>query len=145
MPKAAPNFGTTIKRSVRSSLGARFFKATAAARPRAQRRSSAGMAHGRLWPQTWREPLKHWTALAAAGLIAAAAFGTANAADITGAGSTFAYPILAKWADAYKTDTGNGLNYQSIGSGGGIKQVKARTVTFGASDAPLPGKELDAA
>jgi len=87
--------------------------------------------------------LKHWTTLAAAGLVAAAAFGTANAADISGAGATFPYPIYAKWADAYKKETGNGLNYQSIGSGGGIKQIKAKTVTFGASDAPLPGKELD--
>jgi phosphate transport system substrate-binding protein len=87
--------------------------------------------------------LKHWTSLAAAGLIAAAAFGTANAADISGAGATFPYPIYAKWADSYKKETGNGLNYQSIGSGGGIKQIKAKTVTFGASDAPLPGKELD--
>ena len=67
----------------------------------------------------------------------------ANAADISGAGATFPYPIYAKWADAYKKETGNGLNYQSIGSGGGIKQIKAKTVTFGASDAPLPGKELD--
>jgi phosphate transport system substrate-binding protein len=87
--------------------------------------------------------LKHWTTLAVAGLIAAAAFGTANAADISGAGATFPYPVYAKWADAYKKETGNGLNYQSIGSGGGIKQIKAKTVTFGASDAPLPGKELD--
>ena len=60
-----------------------------------------------------------------------------------GAGATFPYPIYAKWADAYKKETGNGLNYQSIGSGGGIKQIKAKTVTFGASDAPLLGKELD--
>jgi phosphate transport system substrate-binding protein len=87
--------------------------------------------------------LKHWTTLAAAGLIAAAAFVPANAADISGAGATFPYPIYAKWADAYKKETGNGLNYQSIGSGGGIKQIKAKTVTFGATDAPLPGKELD--
>jgi phosphate transport system substrate-binding protein len=83
--------------------------------------------------------------LAAAGLLAAAAFGAANAADISGAGATFPYPVYAKWADAYKKETGNGLNYQSIGSGGGIKQIKAKTVTFGASDAPLPGKELDEA
>jgi phosphate transport system substrate-binding protein len=68
---------------------------------------------------------------------------TAQALDISGAGATFPYPIYAKWADAYKKETGNGLNYQSIGSGGGIKQIKAKTVTFGASDAPLPGKELD--
>jgi phosphate transport system substrate-binding protein len=88
--------------------------------------------------------LKHWTAVAAAGFIAAA-YLPANAADISGAGATFPYPIYAKWADAYKKETGNGLNYQSIGSGGGIKQIKAKTVTFGASDAPLPGKELDEA
>jgi phosphate transport system substrate-binding protein len=100
------------------------------------------MAHGRLWPQTWREPLKHWTSLAAASLIAAAAFGTANATEITGAGSTFVYPILAKWADAYKKDTGIGLNYQSIGSGGGIKQITNKTVTFGASDMPLTPDEV---
>jgi len=67
----------------------------------------------------------------------------AVAADISGAGATFPYPIYAKWADAYKKETGIGLNYQSIGSGGGIKQIKSKTVTFGASDAPLPGKELD--
>ncbi|MGB8636781.1 MAG: phosphate ABC transporter substrate-binding protein PstS [Pseudolabrys sp.] len=81
--------------------------------------------------------------MAAAGFITAAAFVPANAADISGAGATFPYPIYAKWADAYKKETGNGLNYQSIGSGGGIKQIKAKTVTFGATDAPLPGKELD--
>ena len=63
-----------------------------------------------------------------------------QAADISGAGATFPYPIYAKWADAYKKETGIGLNYQSIGSGGGIKQIKAKTVTFGATDAPLPGK-----
>jgi phosphate transport system substrate-binding protein len=66
----------------------------------------------------------------------------AAAADISGAGATFPYPIYAKWADAYKKETGVGLNYQSIGSGGGIKQIKARTVTFGASDAPLSGDDL---
>ena len=69
----------------------------------------------------------------------------AFAADISGAGATFPYPIYAKWADAYKKETGIGLNYQSIGSGGGVKQIKARTVTFGASDAPLKGEDLDAA
>jgi phosphate transport system substrate-binding protein len=66
-----------------------------------------------------------------------------GAVDLSGAGATFPYPVYAKWADAYKKETGVGLNYQSIGSGGGIKQIKAKTVTFGASDAPLPGKELD--
>ena len=87
--------------------------------------------------------MKHWTTLATAGFIAVAAFSPARAIDISGAGATFPYPIYAKWADSYKKETGNGLNYQSIGSGGGIKQIKAKTVTFGASDAPLPGKELD--
>jgi len=65
-----------------------------------------------------------------------------KAADISGAGATFPYPVYAKWADSYKKETGNGLNYQSIGSGGGIKQIKARTVTFGASDVPQTAKEL---
>ena len=87
--------------------------------------------------------LKLFHTLTAAALIAAAASGPALAIDISGAGATFPYPIYAKWADAYKKETDNGLNYQSIGSGGGIKQIKAKTVTFGASDAPLPGKELD--
>ena len=67
----------------------------------------------------------------------------ASAADLTGAGATFPYPIYAKWAEAYKAATGIGLNYQSIGSGGGIKQIKARTVDFGASDMPLKKEELD--
>jgi phosphate transport system substrate-binding protein len=79
-------------------------------------------------------------------LAAAAVLGAmvvpAAAMDISGAGATFPYPIYAKWADAYKKETGVGLNYQSIGSGGGIKQIKARTVTFGATDAPLEGPEL---
>jgi phosphate transport system substrate-binding protein len=66
-------------------------------------------------------------------------------ADISGAGATFPYPIYAKWADAYKKLTGVGLNYQSIGSGGGIKQIKAKTVTFGASDMPLKPDDLQAA
>ena len=87
--------------------------------------------------------MKHWTTWAAAGFLAAAAFVPAQAADISGAGATFPYPIYAKWADAYKKETGNGLNYQSIGSGGGIKQISARTVTFGASDMPLQPAELD--
>ncbi len=69
----------------------------------------------------------------------------ATAADISGAGATFPYPIYAKWADAYKKLTGVGLNYQSIGSGGGIKQIKAKTVTFGASDMPLKPDDLNSA
>ncbi len=90
---------------------------------------------------TWRVNLKHWTNLAAAGLLAAT-LAPANAADISGAGASFPYPIYTKWADAYKKETGLNLNYQSIGSGGGIKQIKAKTVTFGATDAPLSGKDL---
>src|SRR6516162_3874865 len=73
----------------------------------------------------------------------AAAILPAAAIDISGAGATFPYPLYSKWADAYKKETGVGLNYQSIGSGGGIKQIEARTVTFGATDAPLKGPELD--
>jgi len=67
---------------------------------------------------------------------------TANAADITGAGATFPFPIYSKWAEAYKKETGIGLNYQSIGSSGGVRQIRAKTVTFGATDAPLTGDEL---
>jgi phosphate transport system substrate-binding protein len=74
----------------------------------------------------------------------AAIFSTTFAADITGAGATFPYPIYAKWAEEYKKATGKGLNYQSIGSGGGIKQIKAKTVDFGASDMPLKPEELEA-
>jgi phosphate transport system substrate-binding protein len=77
---------------------------------------------------------------AACALIATSA--SVQAADISGAGATFPYPIYAKWAEAYKAATGVGLNYQSIGSGGGIKQIKQGTVTFGASDKPLEPAEL---
>jgi phosphate transport system substrate-binding protein len=66
-----------------------------------------------------------------------------QAADITGAGATFPYPIYAKWAEAYKAQTGVGMNYQSIGSGGGIKQITAKTVDFGASDMPLKPEDLE--
>jgi phosphate transport system substrate-binding protein len=76
--------------------------------------------------------------------IVAAGVSYAWAGDISGAGATFPYPIYAKWADTYKNETGNGLNYQSIGSGGGIKQIKAKTVTFGASDMPLEPKDVTA-
>lgn len=68
---------------------------------------------------------------------------TAHAADITGAGATFPYPIYAKWAEAYRKETGVGLNYQSIGSSGGIRQINNKTVAFGASDAPVKGEDLD--
>ena len=83
--------------------------------------------------------LTRWIAALAAALMSS----TAAAADITGAGATFPYPIYAKWADAYKKETGVGMNYQSIGSGGGIKQITAKTVDFGASDMPLRPEELD--
>lgn len=85
--------------------------------------------------------LKLKSVMAAVGLSVVAA--TTWAADITGAGATFPYPIYAKWAEAYKKETGTGLNYQSIGSSGGIRQIRAKTVTFGASDAPVPGADLD--
>jgi phosphate transport system substrate-binding protein len=80
--------------------------------------------------------------MVAAGLVAASTT-AAFAADITGAGATFPFPIYSKWADAYKKETGNGLNYQSIGSGGGIKQIQAKTVTFGATDMPLKAEQLE--
>jgi phosphate transport system substrate-binding protein len=82
------------------------------------------------------------TTIAIAGLLAAATF-PAAAVEISGAGATFPYPVYAKWADAYKKATDVTLNYQSIGSGGGIKQIQAKTVTFGATDAPLKGPDLD--
>ena len=78
-----------------------------------------------------------------AGAAAALVMTTSFAADMTGAGATFPYPIYAKWAEGYKAATGNGLNYQSVGSGAGIKQIKAKTVDFGASDMPLKADELD--
>jgi phosphate transport system substrate-binding protein len=78
--------------------------------------------------------------LAVAGAVALAS--AVQAADISGAGATFPYPVYSKWADAYRQQTGIGLNYQSIGSGAGIKQIKAKTVTFGASDMPLKPEEL---
>src|SRR6201982_1173569 len=75
-------------------------------------------------------------------LGAVAGTGAAQAADISGAGATFPYPIYSKWADAYKQQTGVGLNYQSIGSGGGIQQTKGKTATFGPSDMPIKPEEL---
>ena len=79
----------------------------------------------------------------AAAAMATVAMGSAFAAEITGAGATFPYPAYAKWAEAYKAATGNSLNYQSIGSSGGIKQIKAKTVTFGATDAPMKPEDLE--
>jgi phosphate transport system substrate-binding protein len=80
--------------------------------------------------------------LLVAATAAIALVGVAQAVDISGAGATFPTPVYSKWADAYKKQTGVGMNYQSIGSGGGIKQIKARTVTFGASDMPLKPEEV---
>ncbi|ATE65536.1 phosphate ABC transporter substrate-binding protein PstS [Rhizorhabdus dicambivorans] len=89
---------------------------------------------------------KNFVATLSAGLIlATGAASAANAADISGAGATFPAPLYAKWAEIYKKTTGVGLNYQAIGSGGGIKQIKAKTVDFGASDKPLKLAELNAA
>jgi phosphate transport system substrate-binding protein len=87
------------------------------------------------------KPVNFLKTLVAAGLVAASTV-PVRALDISGAGATFPYPIYAKWADAYKKETGNGMNYQSIGSGGGIKQIQSKTVTFGASDMPLKPEEL---
>src|SRR6476619_8414033 len=87
--------------------------------------------------------LKLFRTLTAAGAIATATIAPALAVDISGAGATFPYPIYAKWADAYKKETGVGVNYQSIGSGGGIKQITAKTVQFGASDMPMKPEELE--
>jgi phosphate transport system substrate-binding protein len=80
-----------------------------------------------------------------AGVVLAGLWSAAQAGDISGAGATFPYPIYAKWAEAYKAKSGIGMNYQSIGSGGGIKQIKSKTVDFGASDMPLEPKDLDEA
>jgi phosphate transport system substrate-binding protein len=92
--------------------------------------------------------LKQFAKLGRAGLFTIAAFAAATAAqagDISGAGATFPYPVYAKWAETFHANTGVAVNYQSIGSGGGIKQIKASTVDFGASDAPLTGEELSEA
>jgi len=80
-------------------------------------------------------------ALAATSALAYASISSAT--DITGAGASFPYPVYGKWAEAYKAQTGISMNYQSIGSGGGIKQITAKTVDFGASDKPLTLEELD--
>ncbi len=80
--------------------------------------------------------------LLAAAVVALGISGSAGAAEMSGAGATFPYPIYAKWAEAYKAKTGTSMNYQSIGSGGGIKQITAKTVDFGASDMPLKPEDL---
>ncbi|CUI08774.1 phosphate ABC transporter substrate-binding protein PstS [Massilia antarctica] len=87
--------------------------------------------------------MKQLLASIVVGISALAASTSAQAVDMTGAGATFPYPVYAKWAESYKKATGNGLNYQSVGSGAGIKQIKAKTVDFGASDKPLGAEELE--
>jgi len=82
---------------------------------------------------------------AAVAVLAASSVFAANAADVTGAGASFIYPVMSKWSADYSTATGKKVNYQSIGSGGGIAQIKAATVDFGSSDAPLKPEELAAA
>jgi phosphate transport system substrate-binding protein len=89
--------------------------------------------------------MNHLLATLIIGTSAAFASTATLAADMTGAGATFPYPVYAKWAEMYKKATGNGLNYQSVGSGAGIKQIKAKTVDFGASDMPLAAAELNQA
>ncbi|MEQ4598897.1 MAG: substrate-binding domain-containing protein, partial [Methylobacteriaceae bacterium] len=86
--------------------------------------------------------MKPFTYALAVGLAAAQLATSALAADITGAGATFPFPVYSKWAEAYRKESGLGLNYQSIGSGGGIKQIQAKTVDFGATDAPLKAAQL---
>jgi phosphate transport system substrate-binding protein len=89
--------------------------------------------------------MNHLLATLIIGTSAAFASTATLAADMTGAGATFPYPVYAKWAEMYKKATGNGLNYQSVGSGAGIKQIKAKTVDFGASDMPLAAAGLNQA
>jgi len=89
--------------------------------------------------------IKHMFKTMIAGAATAMVMSSSFAADVTGAGATFPYPIYAKWAESYKAATGTGMNYQSVGSGAGIKQIKAKTVDFGASDMPLKAAELDEA
>src|ERR1700730_11824980 len=90
-----------------------------------------------------RSKVSSWLGALAVALLASAAPVGAQATELSGAGATFPYPIYAKWAEAYKAKTGVSLNYQSIGSGGGIKQISANTVDFGASDMPLKPEDLD--
>ena len=92
-------------------------------------------------PATGEYRVNQIRAITVACLLAATVL-PAVAVEISGAGATFPYPLYAKWADTYRKETGIGLNYQSIGSGGGIKQIEAKTVTFGATDAPLKREDL---
>src|SRR3984893_9822208 len=94
-------------------------------------------------PVQARSKVSSWLGVIAVALLASAAPVGAQATELSGAGATFPYPIYAKWAEAYKAKTGVSLNYQSIGSGGGIKQIIAKTVDFGASDMPLKVEDLE--
>jgi len=86
--------------------------------------------------------MKHWVGKATTAVVASALAASLHAAEITGAGASFPAPIYAKWAEAYQKATGNRVNYQSIGSSGGIRQIQAKTVDFGASDAPMKPEDL---
>jgi phosphate transport system substrate-binding protein len=79
----------------------------------------------------------------AAAALATVAMGSAMAGEFTGAGASFPFPVYSKWGEAYKAATGNSMNYQSIGSSGGLKQIRAKTVAFGASDKPVEAADLD--
>ena len=85
--------------------------------------------------------MKQLVSLLAGGLVAVSV--SAQATDITGAGASFPAPVYAKWAEAYKAETGVAMNYQAIGSGGGVKQINTKTVDFGASDDPVSGEQLE--
>ncbi|MCL4183813.1 MAG: phosphate ABC transporter substrate-binding protein PstS [Burkholderiaceae bacterium] len=87
--------------------------------------------------------MKRAHAMLAGGALAFGLAAAAQAADITGAGASFPAPVYAKWAEAYRAATGHSMNYQAIGSGGGVKQITAKTVDFGASDDPVPGADLE--
>jgi phosphate transport system substrate-binding protein len=110
---------------------------TAQPRAWACRRGGAGCR-----PTATEISLRPFAYALAVGLATVQMASAALAADITGAGATFPFPVYSKWAEAYRKETGSGLNYQSIGSGGGIKQIQARTVDFGATDAPLKAEQL---
>src|SRR3954452_9261077 len=88
--------------------------------------------------------MQFFRTLTAAGFIAAAATAPLAAAELSGAGSSFAYPIYAKWIEAYKKETGIAVDYRSVGSADGIRQVQHKQITFGASDMPLGARDLEA-
>jgi phosphate transport system substrate-binding protein len=135
MPTLRAGFDRTIP------AAARRFRRQTRRIPNRNNAVRVGDPHSPKFREQERHPVKHLKTIAVAGLLAAAVH-PAAAAEITGAGSTFVYPVLAKWADVYRKDTGLGLNYQSIGSGGGIKQITNKTVTFGATDMPLMPEDV---